>query len=186
MRRSIIVGISGASGVIYAVRMLEILQQYPEIETHLIVSRWAVETLKHETDYQLEYLHGLVTKVYDNEDLAAAVSSGSFRTEGMIIIPASMKSVAGMACGYAEELLIRAADVTLKEGRKLVVVPRETPMSAIHLENLLTLSRAGAVILPPLPGFYHRPQSITDLIDHTIGKLLDQFSIEHDLFERWS
>ncbi len=186
MHRSIIVGISGASGSIYAVRLLEILQRYREIKTHLIITQWGEATLLHETEYSLAYLQGLAAQVHDNLNLAAAVSSGSFQADGMIVIPASMKSVAGIACGYADDLLIRAADVTIKEGRKLVIVPRETPMSAIHLENLLKLSRAGAVILPPLPGFYHHPKTILDLIDHTIGKLLDQFGIDHDLFSRWS
>jgi polyprenyl P-hydroxybenzoate/phenylacrylic acid decarboxylase-like protein len=185
MQKTIVVGITGASGIIYAIRLLEVLQQYPEIRTHLIISRWAEVTLQYETDYTLEAVCALADQVHDNCNLAASVSSGSFRTDGMIVIPASMKSVAGMACGYADDLLIRAADVTIKERRNLVVVPRETPLSVVHLENLLKLARAGAVILPALPGFYHKPETIGDLIDHTIGKLLDQFAIEHKLFTRW-
>jgi polyprenyl P-hydroxybenzoate/phenylacrylic acid decarboxylase-like protein len=185
MGKILIVGITGASGVIYGVRLLQVLRQYKDIEIHLIISEWAEKTLRMETDYETEDIAGLAPACHDYRDMACAVSSGSFLTDGMIIAPASMKTVAGIANGFSSNLIIRAADVTIKEKRKLVIMPRETPLSPIHLENLLKLSQLGVSVLPAIPGFYSRPKTIEDLIDHTIGKILDQFGVQHSLFPRW-
>jgi len=185
MKKNIIIGITGASGAIYAIRILEVLKKNPGINTHLILSRWAEETIKIETEYSSDRVKALANYIYDNENMAAAVSSGSFPIDGMIIVPASMKTVAGIACGFTYNLIIRAADVALKEGRKLLLVPRETPLNQIHLENLLKISRVGGIILPAVPGFYSKPETLSDIIDHTVGKILDQFQIEHELFRRW-
>jgi 4-hydroxy-3-polyprenylbenzoate decarboxylase len=175
---------SGASGVIYGIRTLEALQA-SGVETHLIISRWARRTIATETTWTLDRVRALASATYDETDMAAAVSSGSFRTTGMIVVPCSMKTLAAIAHSFDADLLARAADVTLKEGRKLVLVPRETPLHRGHLLNLLRAAEIGAVILPPLPAFYHNPQTIDDLINHTVGKILDQFGIEHTLFRRW-
>lgn len=185
MSKILVIGITGASGVIYGVRLLQVLSRYDDIETHLIISEWAEQTLRMETDYKPEEVAALADSCYDNGDMACALSSGSFLTDGMIIAPASMKTVAGIANGFSSNLIIRAADVTTKENRKLVILPRETPLNSIHLENLLKLSRLGVSVLPAIPGFYSHPKTIEDLIDHTIGKILDQFGIQHTLFPRW-
>ena len=184
-KRGIIVAITGASGAVYGIRLLEVLKEIPEIEVHLIVSRWAEETIRLETDYSVDEVKAMAASVHDNKNLAASISSGSFPLEGMIIAPASMKTVAGIASGFSSNLILRAADVALKEGRRLIIVPRETPLSQIHLENLLKISRAGGIVLPSLPGFYTKPRSIADLVDHSVGKILDQFKVEHDLYRRW-
>jgi 4-hydroxy-3-polyprenylbenzoate decarboxylase len=184
MRKRIIVGLTGASGVIYGVRLLEALKSL-EVETHLILSDWSIVNLSLETDYELSYIEGLVTRKYDNRDLMAPVASGSFRATGMVIAPCSMKTLAGIATGYSENLVERAADVTIKEQRKLILVPRETPFSAIHLENMLKLARIGVVIAPPLPAFYTKPKSIMQIVDHQVGKIIDQFGWKHDLLRRW-
>jgi len=180
----IIVGITGATGAIYGVRLLEFLKKL-KIETHLVVSQWAVETLRLETAYTLNDLEQLVSHVYDNNELGAAISSGSFKTAGMVIAPCSMKTLATISCGISGNLIQRAADVTLKEGRKLILVPRETPLNAIHLENMLKLSRLGVVMMPPMPAFYNKPESIDDLINHHVGRILDRLDIEHDFIKRW-
>ncbi len=180
----LIIGISGGSGVIYAIRLLEVLHNL-KIETHIIISRWAETCIKLETDKSIDYLHTLANKVYDNDNLAAAPASGSFKNDGMIIIPCSMKTLASITIGYDDTLISRAATVTIKEGRRLVLVPRETPLTAIHLENMLKLAKLGVTILPAMPGFYHRPKSIEDLLNHIVGKILDQFGIEHEIFKRW-
>lgn len=182
--KRIIVGISGASGVIYGVRLLEALKTI-DVETHLIMSEWSEKIVTLETDYEPSYIKGLAAVTYDNRNLAAAVSSGSFLTAGMVIAPCSMKTLAGIANGYAQTLLERAADVTIKEGRKLVLMPRETPLSPIHLENMLKLARIGVVIAPPVPAFYIKPQGILDLVDQQVGKLLDQLGFQHGLSKRW-
>ncbi len=185
MGRVVIVGITGASGAVYGIRLAEVLKDTPGIEVHLVLSEWAKETIRIETDYVPEHILAMAHACYDNQDMAAAISSGSFPAEGMIIVPASMKTVAGIACGFSSNLIIRAADVSIKEQRKVIIVPRETPLSAIHLENLLKLSRLGVSVLPAIPGFYTRPKTIEDLVDHTVGKILDQFGIEHNLIKRW-
>jgi flavin prenyltransferase len=180
----IIVGISGASGIIYGIRLLEVLKEIA-IETHLIMSEWAERILALETDYDPAYVTGLAAARYENRDLAAPVSSGSFMTAGMVIAPCSMKTLAGIAGGYSQNLLERAADVTIKEGRKLVLMPRETPLSPIHLENMLKLARIGVAIAPPMPAFYIKPQNIRELVDHQVGKIIDRLGLQHRPFKRW-
>lgn len=180
----IIVGISGASGVIYGVRFLEALKEFG-IESHLIMTNAARETLRLETDYSVSYVEGLASKNHRLADIAATLASGSYRVNGMVVIPCSMKTLAGLASGYADNLLLRAAEVTLKEKRPLIIVPRETPLNIIHIENMLRVARAGAIVLPAMPGFYHKPKKMKDLIDHVVGKVLDALNIEHDLYLRW-
>jgi flavin prenyltransferase len=180
----LVIGISGASGVIYGIRTLEILRSM-KIETHVVLSQWGIKNIEIETDRKVDYISSLCTKLYSNDSLAAPISSGSFLHTGMIIVPCSMKTLASIANGQDDTLISRAAGVTLKESRRLVVVPRETPISRIHLTNMLKLAEAGAVILPAMPGFYHRPSSIGDIVDHLVGKILDQFSINHGLSVRW-
>jgi len=181
---AIVVGLSGASGVVYGVRFLETLKSL-KIETHLIMSQGARETLAVETNYKQSYVESLASHVHRINDIAASLASGSFKTNGMVVIPASMKTVAGMAHGYADNLLLRAAEVTLKERRPLIVVPRETPFSIIDIENLLTLARAGAIVVPAMPAFYHKPKTLEDIMDHLVGKVLDLLQIEHNLYDRW-
>ncbi len=181
----LVVGVSGSSGQIYAFRLLQVLAADPGVETHLIVTDGARTCVEQEADFGVADLEAMADQVYNGSDMAARISSGSFKTDGMIVIPCSMKTVSAIANSYADDLLSRAADVVLKERRKLVVVPRETPLHSGHLRNLLRLSELGAVILPPMPAFYHRPRTLDDVIDHTVGKVLDQFGIEHQLFRRW-
>ena len=180
----LVVGISGASGVIYGLRTLEILHSM-KIETHVVLSQWGERNIEIETDKTVEYVRSLSTALYRNDSLAAPISSGSFLHRGMIIVPCSMKTLASIANGYDETLISRAAGVTLKESRLLVVVPRETPLSRIHLQNMLKLAEAGAVILPAMPGFYHKPTSLQDMVDHLVGKIIDQFNIRNNLSRRW-
>ncbi|GFK94603.1 Flavin prenyltransferase UbiX [Fundidesulfovibrio magnetotacticus] len=184
--RRLVVGISGASGVLYGVRLLEALRTVPDVETHLVVSKGAELTLRLETDRSLQSVQALAHVVHDNANLAASISSGSFPALGMAVVPCSMKSLAQIALSLNDNLLTRAADVTLKERRKLVIVPRETPLHLGHLRHMTALAETGAVILPPAPSFYHGPQTIMDIVDQTVGKVLDQFGLEHDLFRRWS
>lgn len=184
-RKRLVVGISGASGVILGIEVLKALKSNPEWESHLVVSRMAEETILLETGYGMEEVASLADKAYDVCDLSASISSGTFKTEGMAIVPCSMKTVAGIACGYSGNLLLRAADVTIKEGRKLVIAARECPLSAVHLKNLLILSQLGAVIMPPMLTFYNRPQSLSDMTNHITGKILGRFGIEHD-YNRWN
>lgn len=181
---SLIVGISGATGVIYGVRAMEALAKCG-VETHLIVTHSAVRNFMIETDCALETLTSLATCVYDVDDVGAAIASGSFKVDGMMIMPCSIKSLSAIANSFDYNLLIRAADVTLKERRKLVLVVRETPLHEGHLELMLRVSRMGGVILPPVPAFYHKPKTIDDLINQTVGKVLDQFGIDGNLFARW-
>jgi 4-hydroxy-3-polyprenylbenzoate decarboxylase len=181
----LVVGLSGSSGVIFGVRFLEILKGIPEVETHLVMSKGAEVTLRLETEKSVADVKGLADVVYDPGNLAASISSGSFRVMGMAVVPCSMKSLAQIALSLGDNLLARAADVTLKERRKLVLVPRETPLHLGHLRHMAAIAEMGGVILPPVPSFYHRPKTIMDLVDQTIGKVLDQFEIEHDLFRRW-
>jgi 4-hydroxy-3-polyprenylbenzoate decarboxylase len=180
----IVIGFSGASGIIYGIRLLEILHSI-NVQTYLIISEWAKKNIEIETDKTLEYVKSLSSVNYDNFKLDASVSSGSFLHDGMVIVPCSMKSLSSIANGYDDTLISRAASVTLKESRKLIIVPRETPLSRIHLENMIKLQEAGAIILPAMPGFYHKPSTIDEIIDHLVGKILDQLKIEHDLFKRW-
>ena len=180
----IVIGFSGASGIIYGIRLLEILHSI-NIQTYLIISEWAKKNIEIETDKTLEYVKSLSSVNYDNFRLDASVSSGSFLHDGMVIVPCSMKSLSSIANGYDDTLISRAASVTLKESRKLIIVPRETPLSRIHLENMVKLQEAGAIILPAMPGFYHKPSTIEEIIDHLVGKILDQLNIKHDLFKRW-
>lgn len=181
----IIVGISGATGIIYGVRLLEALCKL-SVETHLVMSHWAKETLALETDYSFEQVKQYADNFYENTNMGAAIASGSFKTNGMVVVPCSMKSLAAMAVGYSDSLLHRAADVIIKEKRKLVLVPRETPLSPIHLENMLKLANTGAVIMPPMPAFYHKPASIADIVDQHVGRILDQFGLENQLVKRWN
>lgn len=180
----IVIGFSGASGIIYGIRLLEVLHSI-NIQTFLIVSEWAKKNIEIETDKTLEYVKSLSSINYDNFKLDASVSSGSFLHDGMVIVPCSMKSLSSIANGYDDTLISRAASVTLKESRKLILVPRETPLSRIHLENMIKLQDAGAIILPAMPGFYHKPSTIDEIVDHLVGKILDQLKIKQDLFKRW-
>ncbi len=185
MRDRLVVGISGSSGVVYGVRMLEVLKGLDVFEVHLVLSSSAVQNLRYETELSGEEVMAMADVVHDPGDLAAGPSSGSFKTRGMVVIPCSIKTLSGIANSYNDNLLTRAADVTLKEKRKLVVVPRETPLHKGHLELMMRVVDHGAVLLPPMPSFYHRPKTITDIVDQTIGKVLDQFDVEHNLFRRW-
>ena len=181
----LVIAITGASGVIYAIRALEVLKAL-KVETHLIMSEWGEKTVAIETDRTGDQVRSLATRVYDDKNMAAPVSSGSFKVDGMAVIPCSMKTLASIASGFDDTLVSRAAGVCIKESRKVVIVPREAPLSKIHLENMGKLAGIpGVVIMPAMPGFYHRPKTMEDLIDHVVGKVLDQFGIEHDLFNRW-
>tara|TARA_B100001971_G_C18094876_1_gene485539 strand:- start:104 stop:679 length:576 start_codon:yes stop_codon:yes gene_type:complete len=180
----LVIGISGASGAVYGIRLLEILKEL-KVETHLIITAWGQSILEQETDITFEKVRSLADYVYDDTDLSAGPSSGSFKVDGMIVIPCSMKTVASISSGITSSLLTRVADVTLKEGRRLILVPRETPLSAVHLKNLNDLSRFGVTILPAMPGFYNKPKSIGDLVDHIVGKVLDQLDLKHNLYEPW-
>lgn len=186
--KRLIIGISGASGAIYGVRLLQVLQQVSEVETHLVMSPAARQTLSLETDYTLREVQALADVVHDVRDIAASISSGSFKTLGMAILPCSMKTLSGIVHSYSDSLLTRAADVVLKEQRKLVLGVRETPLHIGHLRMMTTAAELGAVIMPPVPAFYHRPQSIMDLVDQTVNRVVDQFDITlpQDLFTRWN
>lgn len=181
----LVVGISGSSSPIYGIRTLEALGA-AGVETHLVISRGAHRTIALETAQTIEQVKALAAVAYDEADLAAAISSGSFRTDGMIVAPCSMKTLSAIAHSLVTDLLVRAADVTLKEGRKLVLVPRETPLHLGHLRNMVRAAEIGAVILPPMPAFYHAPKTVDDLINQTVGKILDQFNVPHTLFRRWT
>ena len=181
----LIVGITGATGAIYGVRLLERLRE-AGAETHLVISRWGARTLIHETPYTREHVESLATVAYAPADMGAAISSGSFKTDGMIIAPCSAKTLAAVAHGFGENLVHRAADVVLKERRRLVLVVREAPLSDIHLENMLKLSRMGAIVLPPMPAFYNHPQTVDDIVEHTVSRVLDQFGLDVSGAPRWS
>ncbi|MBI3199498.1 MAG: UbiX family flavin prenyltransferase [Rhodospirillales bacterium] len=183
--KRLVIGISGASGVIYGVRLLAALKPLP-VETHLVMTRTAEVTLAHETDFKVAAVRRLADVVHRIDDLAAAVSSGSFRTAGMIVAPCSMRSLGEIANGITSNLLTRAADVVLKERRKLVLLVRETPLHAIHLRNMATLADMGAIIAPPVPAFYNRPKTLDDVIDHTVGRVLDLFDLDTGKVKRWS
>ena len=185
MTKPLIVGITGATGIIYGVRLLERLKE-AGVETHLVISRWGARTLVHETSHSREEVEALATAVYAPSDMGALIASGSFQAAGMVVVPCSAKTLGAIAHGVGDNLIHRAADVTLKEGRRLVLVVREAPLSGIHLENMLTVSRHGGVVLPPVPAFYHHPKTINDLVDHTVGRVCDQFGFEYPGIERWS
>lgn len=180
----LIVGISGASGTVYGVRLLEVLKDSP-IETHLVMTSSTRRVIKLETGFTVEGIEALADEVHDNRDVGAAIASGSFKTNGMVVAPCSMKSLSAIAHSYNDTLIIRAADVVLKEGRKLVLVARETPLHLGHLRLMTQVVEMGAVMLPPMPSFYHRPETLDDIINQTVGKVLDQFDIDHHLFRRW-
>jgi polyprenyl P-hydroxybenzoate/phenylacrylic acid decarboxylase-like protein len=186
MSRPLIVGMSGSSAPQLGIALLRSLRGLGTVETHLILSDAARATIRLEAGMLPDEVEALADVSYGPAELAAAPASGSFLAAGMVVIPCSMKTLAAVATGYTADLLTRAADVTLKERRRLVLVPRETPLSLVHLRNMVAATEAGAVVLPPVPAFYHHPESIDDLLAHTVGKVLDQFAIEHDLFRRWS
>jgi len=183
--KRLIVAITGATGTIFGVRLLQVLQG-SDVETHLVLSRWGARTLVHETPYTVEEVRGLAAQSYSEGDQGASLSSGSFVTMGMVVVPCSMKTLSAIAHGHGEDLVHRAADVVLKERRRLVLAVREAPLSDIHLENMLKLSRMGVVISPPVPAFYNHPKTIDDLVNHTVNRLLDLFDIHLDVAERWS
>ncbi len=184
----LVVGISGASGVIYGIRLLEVLKPVLDVETHLVMTLAARQTIVLETGYRVKDVEALADRTYRPADMAAAISSGSFKTGGMIVIPCAMKTVSGIALSFSDNLLLRAADVTLKERRRLVLVPRETPLHLGHLRLLVQVTEMGAIVLPPVPAFYHRPQTLDDVINQTVNRALDLFDITlpHDLFRRWT
>ncbi len=185
--KRLIVGISGASGAIYGVRLLQVLRNVAEVETHLVMSQAARQTLSLETDLSLRDVQALADVVHDARDIAASISSGSFKTAGMVILPCSIKTLSGIVNSYTDTLVTRAADVVLKERRPLVLCVRETPLHLGHLRLMTQAAELGAVIMPPVPAFYHRPQSLDDVINQTVNRVLDQFDIDlpEDLFTRW-
>ncbi|ASV33194.1 UbiX family flavin prenyltransferase [Candidatus Hamiltonella defensa] len=185
--QKLIIGISGASGAIYGIRLLEVLQNVPEVETHLIISYAGRRTIRLETKLSLQQVKKMADVVYSVCDIAAALSSGSFKTIGMVVLPCSIKTLASIAHSYSDNLMTRAADVMLKERRPLILCVRETPLHLGHLQLMKKAAELGAVIMPPLPAFYHHPQNIQDIIDQTVNRVIDQFSISlpQDLFKRW-
>ncbi len=184
MTARLIVGITGATGVIYGVRLLEVLRDLP-VETHLVLTRPAATTIGYELDRTVQEVRTLADRVYPLQDIGARIASGGFATLGMVVAPCSMRSLAAIATGLADNLLIRAADVTLKERRRLVLLVRETPLSLVHLRNMLRATEAGAIVMPPLPAFYARPATIAEMVDHTLGRVLDLFGIANDLTPPW-
>jgi 4-hydroxy-3-polyprenylbenzoate decarboxylase len=185
-RRRIVVAISGASAPVYGIRLLEILRSDPTVETHAIVSSGARATIQYETTWKVDDVLALADVVHDDKDLSAPLASGTFLTHGMVVAPCSMRTLGAIALSLNDNLIVRAADVHLKERRKLVLMVRETPLHAGHLRSMYDLSLYGAVILPPVPGFYHLPKTIEDIVDHSVGKALDQLGVAHDLFRRWT
>jgi 4-hydroxy-3-polyprenylbenzoate decarboxylase len=183
-RLKLTIAITGASGVIYGKHLLEELNT-KNVETHLIISQAAKKIIKHELEISQKTLEKLATYVHKIDDWNSPIVSGSYKTDGMVIIPCSMKTLAGIASGFAENVILRAADVALKEKRKLILVPRETPMNSIHLRNMLDLAQQGAIIAPLMPAFYHKPRNIDDLVDFMIGKILDILGLDHNLYKRW-
>jgi 4-hydroxy-3-polyprenylbenzoate decarboxylase len=185
--KRLIVGISGASGVIYGIRLLEVLKGVEGVETHLVISGAGAQTIAIETEYKPADINAMADVTYRINDIAAAISSGSYKTNGMVVIPCTMKTLAGIANSFSDNLLLRAADVVLKDRRRLIIVPRETPLHLGHLRLMTQLVEMGAIIAPPLPAFYHRPQSIDDIINQTVNRVLDLLEIDltEDLFDRW-
>ncbi len=183
--RRLIVGLSGATGAIYGIRILDVLSKVDDIETHLVLTRAAKMTIQVETTHSVKEVESMADFVHDINNVGASIASGSFRTEGMVIVPCSMKSMGGIALSVGGDLLVRAADVVLKERKKLVLVTRETPLHLGHLESMVSLTRMGAIIFPPVPAFYHLPKTLDDVINQTITRVLDQFDIDLNLFQRW-
>ena len=186
--KRLIIGIAGASGVIYAVRLLEVLHDVPNVETHLVLSDAARQTIGYETNFTVEKVMELADVQHSIKNIAASISSGSFKTMGMVVVPCSMKTLSGIAMSFSDNLLLRAADVTLKDRRPLVLLPRETPLHLGHLRLMVQVSEMGAILLPPMPAFYHRPKTVDDIINQTINRVLDvlKIELEHDLFDRWT
>jgi flavin prenyltransferase len=184
--KRLIVAITGASGTIYGVMALEALRAMDDIEVHLVISPSAARTIREETDFSMEQVQGLAHVVHNHKDIGASIASGSFRTDGMIVAPCSVKTLSGIAHCYAEDLIIRAADVCLKERRRLVLLFRETPLHAGHIALMEQATRMGAIIMPPIPSFYHRPQSINDIVNQSVGRALDLFELSNDLVSRWT
>src|SRR4030042_1780221 len=182
----LIVGITGASGAIYGIRLLEVLSTNKDVETHLIISESGADIIKHETDWDLKKVRALADYCYDISDLGSRLSSGSFKRDGMVIAPCSMKTLSALANSYTDNLIARAADITLKERKRLVLLTRETPLHLGHLRNMVKVTEMGAIVFPPVPAFYHKPQTIQNLIDYTTGRVLDIFEIEHNLLTRWA
>ena len=185
--KRVVIGISGASGSIYGIRLLEVLRGVPNVETHLVLSPAARRTIGLETDYTTEYVEALADRCYRSSDIAAAISSGSFRPAAMVVAPCSMKTISGIATSFSDNLLLRAADVVLKERRRLVLLVRETPLHLGHLRLLVQVAELGAVVMPPMPAFYHRPATLQEVIDQTVNRTLDMIDVEldRDLFPRW-
>lgn len=184
MKRRLIVGMTGATGAIFGVRLLQALKA-SDIESHLVISTWAQRTIEHETPYTVDQVRALASVAHSSADMGATISSGSFATEGMVVVPCSMRTLGAIASGYGEHLVHRAADVVLKERRRMVLVTREMPLSEVHLENMLKLARMGVVIMPPVPAFYNRPLSIGDIVDHVVARVLDQFGIAVPFAKAW-
>ncbi|MEP5766421.1 MAG: UbiX family flavin prenyltransferase [Halieaceae bacterium] len=184
-KKRIIVGISGASGVIYGVRALQVLATMEDVETHLILSAAAQTNIAIETTFQAEEVKALADVCHSPDNLAASIASGSFRTEGMMVLPCSIKTLSGIANSYADNLMVRAADVVLKERGKLLLMVRETPLHLGHLKLQVRAAECGAIILPPVPAFYHEPRTIDDIVDHSVGRAFDQFGLDHELYRRW-
>jgi 4-hydroxy-3-polyprenylbenzoate decarboxylase len=181
----LVVGITGASGVIYGIRLLEVLSTIGDVETHLIISEAAELVIRHETDWKLEDIRSLARFSYLNSDMGACLASGSFDRDGMIVAPCTVKTMSALAYSYADTLMVRAGDVTLKERKKLLLIVRETPLHLGHIKTMERLTEMGAIIMPPAPSFYHKPRSTDELVNHTVGKMLGIFGIKHNLFEQW-
>ena len=186
--KRLVIGIAGASGVIYAVRLLEVLHDVQNVETHLVLSDAARQTIGYETNFTVEKVMELADVQHSIKNIAASISSGSFKTMGMVVVPCSMKTLSGIAMSFSDNLLLRAADVTLKDRRPLVLLPRETPLHLGHLRLMVQVSEMGAILLPPMPAFYHRPKTVDDIINQTVNRVLDvlKIELEHDLFDRWT
>ena len=186
--KRLVIGIAGASGVIYAVRLLEVLDDVPNVETHLVLSDAARQTIGYETNFTVEKVMELADVQHSIKNIAASISSGSFKTMGMVVVPCSMKTLSGIAMSFSDNLLLRAADVTLKDRRPLVLLPRETPLHLGHLRLMVQVSEMGAILLPPMPAFYHRPKTVDDIINQTVNRVLDvlKIELEDDLFDRWT
>jgi 4-hydroxy-3-polyprenylbenzoate decarboxylase len=185
-KQRLIIAITGATGSVYGVRLLQVLQANPEVETHLLISEAGVLNLHQELDMKRKDVEAFADVVHHVRDVGASIASGSFQSDGMVIAPCSMKTLASVAHGMSDNLITRAADVVLKERRRLILMVRETPFNLAHLRNMTAVTEMGGIIFPPLPGFYHRPQSIQEMVDHTVGRVLDMFALPHELTPRWA
>lgn len=184
--KRLIIAMTGATGAIYGVRLLQIVRERTTWQTHLVISAAGLLNLQHELAMKRAELYALADVTHDIDDIAASISSGAFKTEGMVIAPCSMKTLAAVAHGFGDNLITRAADVILKERRRLILMPRETPLNLAHIRNMAAVTEMGGIIFPPLPGFYHRPGTIDEMVDHTVGRVLDMFDIKHELGPRWN